>query len=281
MFGKMLNQLFKSHNIWTVAQRGDIDAIRRLAAAGADVNEKKRTISVSGWRPLHFAADAGQVETIKELVRLGAKVDAGDDQGDTPLMRAVEKNRPFPVIDALLELGANVNKYDKHGITVLDCAVVMGQEDMVGYLLKCGADLKGPKGSNLRGPLVEAVSIGNTKILEMLLAAGAQVNSENGKDCALSTAATFGKSDIVQRLLSAHANPNHKDHSGCTPLMAAVRGKNADIVRAMLNAGADVNAASEDGMTSLDRAREMKLSEIIQIIEFAGGKFGRKPGGTA
>lgn len=72
--------------------------------------------------PLHYAADAivdsdyynsvYQRNTIKNLVRLGAAVNALDANGATPLMRAV-RCRSYVAVVALVEMGAAINGSDK------------------------------------------------------------------------------------------------------------------------------------------------------------------------
>jgi Ankyrin repeats (3 copies)/Ankyrin repeats (many copies) len=62
------------------------DVIRALARAGADVNANG---GVSGCTALHMAARRGNVTAAEALLECGAKIDAPDRRGDTPLRRAV------------------------------------------------------------------------------------------------------------------------------------------------------------------------------------------------
>ncbi|KAB5584955.1 ankyrin repeat-containing domain protein [Coniochaeta sp. 2T2.1] len=59
-----------------------------------------------GRTPLHLAASAGAAEVVREMLRLGAAVDAKDDLGRTPLLMAARYGREG-VMDVLLENGAN------------------------------------------------------------------------------------------------------------------------------------------------------------------------------
>jgi len=61
-----------------------------LLRSGADINViEPRT----GKTPLHIAADLGQTALVKELLRRGARVDAPDVLGETPLCYALRQDR--------------------------------------------------------------------------------------------------------------------------------------------------------------------------------------------
>ena len=61
------------------AEAGNIEAVKQAIADGADVNAKR---SDGGWTPLHFVATK---EIAELLIAAGADVNAKDDRGDTPL----------------------------------------------------------------------------------------------------------------------------------------------------------------------------------------------------
>ena len=67
------------------------DAVKTLIAAGADPN-------VWSWPdnspPIHKAVAVGNIEVIKALAAAGAKLDAYDNDGNTPLDIAVKNNTP-------------------------------------------------------------------------------------------------------------------------------------------------------------------------------------------
>ncbi len=276
-----LRYVFAPKDIWSAAKRGDVKAIRQLAGDGADVNAKRSTLSTSGFTPLHYAVSGEHVEAIRELVRCGAKIDAREDQGGTPLLHAVSHHTRTEVIDTLLELGADINRADKLGNTPLEAAASLGFGDLVRHLLERGAKPSGPGQASIFGPLCSAVSSGKIEILTLLMKAGSRVDPEPGRDSALGAAALKGRLDMVQLLLEAGANPNHRGSGTHTPLMDAVRGRNLEVVRALIEAGADVNAESEDGLNVLDRAIQQKDQPIASLLRNAGAvpkRFGdQKP----
>ena len=82
-----------------------------LPSAGDGMNGRAKVkflLSVKdgdGCTPLHLAASAGAAEVVREMMRLGAAVDARDNLGRTPLHMAARYNRE-EVMDVLLEHGA-------------------------------------------------------------------------------------------------------------------------------------------------------------------------------
>jgi hypothetical protein len=111
--------------------KGDVAEVRRLAAAGADVNVNEGT---PGWTPLASAAEAGHVEVVRELVARGARVDgAGFDQF-TPLMWAARRGH-VRVVDALVALRSRLDGVSKLGNTALHLAARYCHVDAVRSLV--------------------------------------------------------------------------------------------------------------------------------------------------
>jgi len=69
---------------------------------GVETGAFMRDCRTKGETPLHRAAAFGEVETIQLLKNAGAKLDARDANGDTPLSWASWYGRPTPILRELL-----------------------------------------------------------------------------------------------------------------------------------------------------------------------------------
>lgn len=101
---RLVGAIFPPQDLWRAASIGDVSAIRRLTAAGSDINAKRRNLSVEGDAPLHFAARHSQSEAVRALVELCAKVDARTDHGTTPLIAAAANKASVETVEAPLDI---------------------------------------------------------------------------------------------------------------------------------------------------------------------------------
>jgi hypothetical protein len=88
----------------------------------------------------------------------------------------------------------------------------------------------------------------------------------------LMLAAANGDTKGVQRLLAAGADVNARDQSGQTALIIACRTPNvpSELVKALLTAGADVNTRSRNDYTALSWATSRGNTEVIRILRRSG-----------
>ena len=88
-----------------------------------------------GGRPLHWAAYEGQVEAMEALVELGADIEAKMDAGDTPLHTAAVYGH-VDAVKALVALGADMQATATDGATALHLAADYGHSEAVQALLE-------------------------------------------------------------------------------------------------------------------------------------------------
>jgi len=112
---------------------------------------------------------------------------------------------------------------------------------------------------------------GHTAVVELLLAAGADVDAKNNYGwTALHYAAAYGHADVVELLLEAGADIKAKNNSGGTALHYAAAYGHADVVELLVSAGANVNAQDKDGWTALFWASFKGYVAVVELLLASG-----------
>ena len=107
------------------ALRGHLDLVELLIQRGAQVNKP-------GWAPLHYAATYSgnnALAIVRLLLEHHAFVDAESPNRSTPLMLAAQYGSE-PVVQLLLEEGAQPLQKNQLGLTAIDFARRAGREPM-------------------------------------------------------------------------------------------------------------------------------------------------------
>lgn len=138
--------------------------------------------------------------------------------------------------------------------------------DIVRLLIKYGADIDGLDGDS---PLLAATSVRSTRIMEILLQSGADVDypTHNGVT-SLHIAAGRGPESAVEMLIEQYGAKVNviSDKQKETPLMVAARAGQSDIVKYLMSKGADTNAKNYQGLTAAMMARKNGHNEIADYI---------------
>jgi ankyrin repeat protein len=92
---------------------------------------------------------------------------------------------------------------------------------------------------------------GNTQIVDLLLAAGANVHTRDKQGATPLIYANFNSNAIVNRLLAAGAKINVLAKNGLTPLMCSLVEGSHDATVSLLAAGADPNMCQSNTCTPL------------------------------
>jgi ankyrin repeat protein len=95
------------------------------------------------------AATHGDVEGVREMLAAGADVDARNRHGQTALILAAHRGH-LKIVEALIEAGADLNVTAKYNLTGLMLAIVAGHVGVARLLALTGADLH-VKGSGAPG----------------------------------------------------------------------------------------------------------------------------------
>ena len=241
-----------------------------LLAAGADVTPKDKRYHHNA---LVYASKSGKAEHVALLINAGADVNARAGfwaLEETPLFCAIQCKASPEVLRRLIAGGADVNARVSHAgveYTALLVAVETGDADSVRTLIEEGADVT-YAGNSL---LVYAAGEKDPRLLQMLLAAGADVNapSQDGY-YALGRAAALGRADYVRMLLAAGADVNTTDVNGDTALLNAAWSKNPESLQLLLAAGVQVNIVNKKGETALMRAAFVGNAPHVAALLAAG-----------
>ncbi len=145
---------------------GNAKEVTRLLDSGTSPNPPEGTRSRN--TPLRFAAMSGDVETARVLLAHGA-----DPNTASPFSEAVTFGHAA-LSQQLLTAGASADGVESTGITLLHWAVITNRASLIPILVKAGADLNATDDYGFT-PLMYAATLdyGDTKVLEALLAAGA------------------------------------------------------------------------------------------------------------
>lgn len=221
-----------------------------LIAHGADVNAGNN----NGYTPLHRA---GSVELAEILIRHGAKVNAMDFANSTPLYNAIHISKAL--VELLIANGADVNNIDKSGNTPLHIALYQRRADIAGLLISRGADvnIKDRDGWTL---LEMALQSKNAEFAKLLMANGAKASASNRPESAnLDLAINTSDLSLVETMLK---NGEMKKASR-SPLFAAVAGKQKEMVELLLRYGADVNTGVKEGSPLLLTVRDKDILKLL------------------
>lgn len=193
--------------------------------------------------------------------------------GYTPLMRAAESGQ-VNVVRALLKKGARVD--EPYGPTALMLAASRGHLAAVKVLLAAGANPNVSVGTPHAGEmtvLMFGIMSRNLVLVQTLIKAGAKVNPQTEEgDAPLMMAVHSRHLGIIKTLLAAGANVNARRSNGYTALMIAADIFDPAPARVLIAAGADVNAKNKFGETALALARKQGHTDVVTVLKRAGAK---------
>jgi hypothetical protein len=193
---------------------------------------------------LHAAAARGDAAEIARALAGGAKVDARDGYGRTPLHVAAY-GRHADAMRALVKGGANPDALEHDRYDIVTIAAV--------------AD--------------------DLPTLKVALALGTSAKNVTSRydGTALIAAAHLGHAEVVAELIRAGAPLDHVNNLGWTALIESIvlgngGGRHTATLEALVKAGANVNLADRNGQTPLALARGRGYREMAVILERAGAR---------
>ena len=189
--------------------------------------------------PLADAVETKDRATAVKLLKQKSDVNAAQVDGTTALhWAAYHDDAELGLL--LLEAGAKADAKNRYGVTPLYSACQNGNAKLVKALLKHGVD----PDTSLDGEeaLLTASRTGSVEVVKALIESGARIDpKDRNNQTALMWAAAEGNLEVVETLIEVGANIRHQLNSGFTPLLFAVREGHEPVVHALLKAGLDVN----------------------------------------
>jgi ankyrin repeat domain-containing protein 50 len=247
----ILISLFFSTNLFSQdpellekVRENDLNAVKALIAAGADVNMED---DWAGYYPLGISITKNLPEMAKLLLKSGANINHADNRtGYTPLMQALNDDKP----------------------------------EMAKLLIAEGADIKIKATDGTTALIISASK--SREVFDLLLSKGADINAKNDRgvgvftNCITGTMSGDVTIDFAEYLLTLGADIEEKNtfssYSGYTPLFWAIMYNDEQIVGFLASKGANVNAKADNGQTPLSVATENGYDSIAKILKENGAK---------
>ena len=270
------------------AMRGDVAAVRKLLAGGADVNAAQG----DGMTALHWAAEYGDAELARMLLHAGAAVASATRIGSYAPLHIAARNGHTSMAVLLLEAGGDATAAAPGtGATPLHLAAAAGAAELVVALIERGADIDAREAGWGQTPLMFAASMNRVDAIRALLDAGADPDITSRVEdlvalSALDRLANRRRSDAIKALTAdgarsptagefqaavraaravyAEGLPEDEEEEeeddfrprritakgGLTALLHAVRQGHREATAALLDGGADIDLPSASDGTS-------------------------------
>lgn len=250
----------------SAAKDNDSSTVRSLLRKHIDVNAP----GADGATALAWAVYHNNLDLADLLLAAGAKADAANDYGITPLWLACT-NGSDPMVQKLLKRSADPNLAQWSGATPLMMCARTGDVNAVKALLARGAKVNAAETKEGQTALMWAASKSHAEVVQALIQGGADVNvATRGGSTALMFAAQQGDLESTRALLAAGANINAATNEqatwvGDTPLLLAAASGREDVAMLLLDKGANANAADEFGYTALHFSMMKSLAQVVGV----------------
>ncbi|KAJ7027220.1 hypothetical protein C8F04DRAFT_1294713 [Mycena alexandri] len=191
---------------------------------------------------------------------------------ESPILRHVPRAADALWIGAAFNLKETCRYLIQHNEAgpVLREAISLGQEDIVRVLLAAGANANTEDPTY--GTVLQLASYeGAAEIVRLLITAGADVNAAaQGRGTALQAASINGHSAAVEILINHGADVNSRAEPYGTALRAAALGGYANIASLLLEHGAEIDATVGRHSTALSTALSCGQADVARALIHRG-----------
>jgi ankyrin repeat protein len=248
---------------WTplmyAARDGAIDAVRALAASGADLN----LVDPDGPTALTLAIINGHFDTAVVLLEKGANPNVADKTGMTPLYAAVDMHtiqtvwgRPMPLLEDAVDPAGMVRSLLAHGAD----PNMQLKRPIIGRHTRNTGDASLSQGTTA---LARAAKSGDAKLMKLLLEGGANPHLAQAD---LTTAVMIAASGGGQRVYPGSASVS-------TP---ATEADSLAAMKLLADAGVDLDAFNVNGDTAIHRAAARGADSIVSYLAERGARLDQK-----
>lgn len=251
------NKKLLNAELHRASEKGDIEDMAHALNRGADINSQNK----SGNTALHNAASRGDLEAVDFLLSYEADPNITNKSKETALHMALSSeviDMKIPIINAMLENGADLNAQDINGNSPMHYAALIS-EDVLDIMFD--GDRASQVDVNLRNnqgdtALNLALELGDTQRIEKIFTAKTDTNAlNNDQESSLAIALKHGLSDhIIAKLLPTDkAVYNIQDAQGNSVMHHAVKygvrtGK-MGIVASLIENGGDIDIENDKGVS--------------------------------
>ncbi len=264
--------------LMAAAYYGHQSIVKILLDAGADPNLLSDDDGLgNGMTALMLVAGSffpsNRQAIFKLLIAGGADVNQQGAGGKTAIMYAALAGSGYQdCVEASIAAGANLDLHDDRGHTLLTLVAAAENYQLLNLLIQSGASTAGLESIQL----IQAATTGNVNRVQSLLSTKVNLNLDRG--AALGNAAAAGHTKIVDLLIQAGANVNLSNSAGFTPIASAAYAGHAEIVRLLVKAGADIQAPADGShsYSALEYAQmglyqfeqeDLHHAQIIRLLE--------------
>ncbi|XP_071317753.1 ankyrin repeat and SOCS box protein 3 [Trachinotus anak] len=216
---------------YLAAQRGHLAVVRLLLKAHANINQLTNDLSC----PLYAAVDGGHKEVVELLVSEGAEVNRTHTASCwTCLHQAVYKGHN-EIVRILVNV-CNLEAVDDHRISPLFVAAQYGQQECLEILVNAGANVN-TQAADLATPLLIASQEGHQACVYFLLDHGADPNiacSHDWPQLPIHAAAEFGQIGVLRRLVAVTDRVCDGGDGMVSPLYVAISNHQSKSVELLL-----------------------------------------------
>ncbi|WP_348798676.1 ankyrin repeat domain-containing protein [Flavobacterium adhaerens] len=227
-----------------------------------DLKLKPTVLSTDGETVLHLlATKPKQNEIINYLIAKGADVNKTDKYGNTVLMKAATSRDNTETLELLLPIVKNITAVNNKGESALTMAVASGSPKAVEILLNNGADAKivNKEGNNLGVYLVQSYS-------PQMMGRGPQGNGGN-------TPKQDPFAAKMKLLQDKGLDLSAPQKDGSTLYHYALLKNDLNLLKKIADLKIDVNAKNNEGLTALHKAAMVsKNDEILKYLLSIGAK---------